>query len=225
MGMPQKTSHLTRNVIVVAVVLVVVVAGGYYAYQNSFQPNIQATNYQVGYPQTYPVDTPEQNIGKVSSTGSFSYTATANGAADLIFDNSFSFITSKAVSVSYNAAGAGFSKSFTVPAGQSYTLQVPLGQGQSVSGTFSVTGGSGNDVNFLIDQYTCSESVPFSVVLVNSGNANGYAKLGIETEGGVGVYLNNYFVPQGQQVPVSGSAVVQDCSTHNFAPVVTQQKG
>jgi hypothetical protein len=222
---PAKTSHLMRYLALLVVVVVVVGVVGYYAYENSFQPNIQATDIQPGTPTTYPQTTIAQSESLVSVSGSFSYTATANGAAYLVFDNSFSFISSKSVTVSYTIAGQGSSsQSFNVPAGSAYTLQIPLNEGQSVSGTFSVSGGSGNDVNFEIEQYTCSQSVPFSLVLVNSGNSNGYATLVLQTESGVQVFTNVYYVMAGQQLPVSGSAAIADCATHTLSPTISVQK-
>jgi len=222
---PQKVSNWRQYAVVIVVVLVVVGVEGYYAYQGSFQPNIQATNIQVGPSYSNPQTTTVQDKGIVSSSGSFSHTATANGSAYMVFGNGFSFVAAKQVTVSYTAAGQSGSNSFTVTAGQSYTLQIPLSSGQSVSGTFTVTGGSGNDIAFSIEQYTCSQSFPFSLVLVNSGNANGYATVVIQTEGGTHVYSNRYFVTQGQQEPVSGTATIQDCASHTLSAVVTGTKG
>jgi hypothetical protein len=217
--------NLLRNLIAILIIVVIIVAVGYFAYNASQQPNIQVTNLQLGSPQTSPQTSPIQNQGRVATSGSFSYTTTVNGVVYLEFDNSFSTVTTKQVSISYAAAGASQSGSFSVSAGQVYTVQVPLNNGQSVSGTFTVSGGSGNDIDFYIDQYTCSQTVSFSLVLVNSGSANGYATVVLTTDNGIQAYNNKYFVQQGQQEPVSGSAVIPDCASHTLTPSVTQAKG
>jgi len=221
---PPGKSNLLRNLVVVVVLFVIIVAVVYYAYDASQQPNIQVTNLQLGSSITFPQTTTVQNEARISTSGSFSYTAATNGAANLVFDNGFSFVSAKQVSVSYTAAGSSSSKSFSVPAGQAYTLQIPLNDGQSVSGTFTVAGGSGNDIGFSIDQYTCSQTLPFSFVLVNSGSANGYGTVILTTDNGIQAFSNKYFVQQGQQEPISESASIPDCSAHTLTPSVSQVK-
>lgn len=211
--------------IIVLIVVVVVIAGvGYFVYQQSYQPNIQATNLQFAGVQTYPLTVTAQNQGLISRSGSFSYTASVNGVVYLVFDNSFSFFTAKQVSVSYSAAGASDSKSFSVNAGTKNVVQVPLNNGQSITGTFTITGGN-SDIDFSIQQYSCSQTVTFSLVLVNSGNNNGYATVVLQTEAGIQAYTNKYFVSMGHQLPIQGTATIPDCATHNLTPVVTSTKG
>jgi hypothetical protein len=252
---PRK-SNLTL-IAVVAVVVIVAVAGiGYYLYQGSLQPNIQVVNTQFGSAQYNPQASTVQSQGRVSSSGSFSYTATVSGVAELVFSNSFSTFTSKQVSVQYSAAGSPNSQSFTVGAGTASTVQVSLYAGQTVSGSFQASGGSGNDVDFSIVLYTCSQTVPSSAYLVNSGSANGYAVVslqiqsssaGVSTVGSTSytttsitgvnapaatgplvqngtVFSNKYYVLKGQQVPISGTAMIPDCGSHTLSAVVSQQQ-
>lgn len=191
---------------------------------------------------------------KVSGSGSFSYTASVGGLAYLVFDNSFSTFSSKSVSAEYSVAGVQSSQSFTVGAGDVNTIGVSLNGGQTVSGTFTASGGSGNDVDFSITLSTCSQTIPFTANLVDSGGANGYAVVSLQiqsssnvattggssltstsnTAGGSSgfgplvqngtVFSDRYYVEKGQQVPITGSATVLDCGLHTFAAVISQQQ-
>jgi hypothetical protein len=205
------------------VVAVVGAVGGFYAYTSSQQPNIQVTDFVVGSPSTNPQYSTVQDQGRVSGDGSFSYTSTGNGAVILVFDNSFSIISSKSVSISYSVAGgAGQTASLSVSPGDVQEESIPTTTGQSVTGTFSVLGGSGNDIDFSIQQYTCTQTVPVSFVLVNSGSANGYATVAITTENGAQVFQNRFYVTVGQQLPENGQATISDCASHTLTPVVSQ---
>jgi hypothetical protein len=250
-GVPPKSgrSNLIR-LIVVAIVIIVAVAGiGYYLYEGSLQPNIQVVNLQFGAAQTNPQTSTVQDQGRVSSSGTFSYTATMSGIAYLIFDNSFSTFSSKQVSTQFSAAGVQNSQSFTVGAGSVDAIPVVLYSGQTVSGTFTASGGSGNDVDFSIQLYTCSQSIPFTANLVNSGNANGYAVVSLQIQSSSNggnptgsssystttgpaetaplvqngtVFSDRYYVPQGQQMTISGAATILDCGSHTFSAVISQ---
>lgn len=217
-------SNVMRNIVVIIVILVIVSGVGYYLYEASQQPNIQATNLQVGTAVTNPQTTTVQNQGRVSNSGSFSYSPPVNLEVYLVFDNSFSIISSKSVSLSYSVSGSSNSKSFSVGAGQISTIQVPINGGQTISGTFSVSGGSGNDIDFSVQQYTCSQTVPFSVTLVNSGKASGYVVLTLHTETGAQVFSNKYYVTLGQQLPISGQANIGDCASHTLSSTISQQQ-
>lgn len=254
-GVPPKSgrSNLIRLIVVVVVFIVVVAGISYLLYQRSLQPNIQAVNLQFGSAQTNPQTSTVQDQGRVSGSGSFSYTATSSGVAYLVFSNSFSFTSAKQVSTQYSAAGSPNSLSFTIAAGSLNTIQVPLYSGQPVSGTFTASGGSGNDVDFSILLYTCSQTIPFSATLVNSGQASGYAVVSLQIQSsssggnnigpspysttttfglpGTGplvqngtVFSNKYYVQQGQQTPISGTASISDCGSHTISAVISQQQ-
>jgi flagellar basal body-associated protein FliL len=250
---PRK-SNLTLVIVLVIIVIVAASGIGYYLYQGSLQPNIQVVNLQFGSAQTNPQTSTVQDQGRVSGSGSFSYTASVGGLAYLEFDNSFSTFSSKSVSVEYSVAGVQSSQSFTIGAGSANTIGVSLNGGQTVSGTFTASGGSGNDVDFSIVLTTCSQTIPFTANLVNSGGANGYAVISLQiqsssnvattggpstastsnTAGGSSgfgplvqngtVFSDKYYVEKGQQVPISGSATVLDCGSHAFTAVVSQQQ-
>ena len=162
-------------------------------------------------------------MGRVSYSRSFNYTAVADGSYELIFDNSFSTFSSKNVAISYSVAGAPTTTSLSVPAGSSNQITVQLKVGQRLSGSFSASGGSGNDVNFEIVGQTCSESIAFSFDLANSGTASGSATVAFQADGQQ-LWTNNDLVAAGQQVPASGTATLPNCASHNFGIVVTQQQ-
>lgn len=133
--------------------------GGYFGYQALQQPNIQLTALNIGQPAQTPLTQQVQNQGRVSGTASFSYTASLKGSYYLTFDNSFSILSSKYVSINYSVAGKGYSTAVSLSAGETKDVLVGLGIDGQVSGSFSASGGSGNDVNFYIVGQTCSEGV------------------------------------------------------------------
>ncbi|MGA1975147.1 MAG: emp24/gp25L/p24 family protein [Conexivisphaerales archaeon] len=212
--------------IVAAVVVVVLVAvGGVAAYYLLQQPNIQLTAFNVNQPVQSPVTQTVQDQGTVSGSRSFSYTSTLAGSYYLTFDNSFSTFSSKYVTVNYSVAGKQYSTAVSLNAGQTKDITVALIAGGQVTGTFSTTGGSGNDVNFYIVGNTCSEQVTFSFILVNSGPVSGYANVSFRSDGS-SIWTNKYYVPAGQQSTVEVTRVLSDCGNHVFSAVVTsQQKG
>jgi len=165
------------------------------------------------------------NQGLVSQSGSFSYIANLTGSYYLTFDNSFSVFSTKNVALSYVVAGKQYNTGVTIGAGQVQTIFVGLGSGGQVTGNISVSGGSGNDIDFSIVGNTCTEAVPFSFTIVNSGSVGGYATVAYQSDGS-SIWTNRYYVSAGQQLPVSGSGNLLDCNSHNFSAVVTaEQKG
>ncbi len=223
---PAKRSKLPV-IIVLVIVAIALVAGGSYAgtriYQASQQPNIQATAVSIGQPVTDPRLTNVVNDGRVSNSGSFTYTTTLPGTYSLVFDNSFSTFSSKSVSVAYTVAGATHTQSFAVSPGTSKAISLNLSTDQTLSGTFTIAGGSGNDVDFSITASTCTETVSVSFTLVNPGQADGFATVHI-TADGQSQWSNRYLVPHGQQVPGNGSVTLTDCNTHTFNVVVSSQE-
>lgn len=206
------------------IILAVVVSGGIggtLIYQAAQQPNIQATSINVPQSTTYPRSSTVVNNGVVSNSGSFDYTATLPGGYAVTFDNGFSTFSSKSVSVSYNVAGTSYTKSLVVSAGTSESLSFTMSTGERLYGTFTVSGGSGNDVDFYIVAQTCTQTVSFSFTLVNSGSANGYASVQFHSDG-TALWTNRYYVAQGQQIPESGSVSLSDCSAHSYQIVVSQ---
>src|SRR5437879_13556840 len=90
------------KLIVLALVIVAIVAllaGGVYyrgsqIYQASLQPNIHATNVNIGQSTTYPRTTRVVDDGRVAAEASFDYTTSLPGTYSLYFDNSFSVFSS-----------------------------------------------------------------------------------------------------------------------------------
>ena len=211
--------------VLVILILIVGASAAYYLVDVAPQPNMIIT--AVGTPQ--PVQTPltqqVQSQGLVSGSGSFSYTATLKGSYNLTFGNSFSTFSSKSISIIYTVRGTQYKTGLSLSPGQTNYVYVGLNPGDSVSGTFSISGGSGNDADFSIVGSTCSEAVPFSFTISNSGSASGFASVAFLANG-TSIWTNKYFVPSGQNVPVTGSGNVSDCGPRAFTAVITsQQKG
>lgn len=228
MSSPSKSASRKKLIAISLVVLVVVVGGGgYYLYQNSLQPNTQVADVSI----TSPIKLPEAEIVVnqvgVANTGSFGYTASQSGFYELTFRNPFSISfpssSSKSVSVTYSAAGKSYTESLEVPVLASRTITVKLAPSQNVSGSFTVSGGSNNDIDFSIVAQTGTQILGFSFTLVNTGTANGFAVVSLQADGKA-VWSNRYFVQANQPVRDSGTASVPDLDTHEFKMVVTQQE-
>ncbi len=209
---------------VAVIILLVVILGGIggpLIYQAAQQPNIQATAIDIPPRTANPRTSTVVDERRIANSGGFDYTTTLPGTYSLVFDNSFSVFASKSVSVSYSAGGSSSTRSLEVEPGLVATLSFTLTAGQRLSGTVTVSGGSGNDIDFYITAETCTQRVNFAFVLVNSGNANGYATVEFQVDGQV-FWTNRYFVTQGQQLPVSGNVVLSDCSGHVYNVVVSR---
>ena len=215
---PPKSSSLIK-LIVLALVIVAVVAlfagglyyGGTQIYQASLRPNIQVTNVNIGQSTTNPRTARTLDDGRV-------------GTYSLYFDNSFSVFSSKAISLSYTVGGTNDMKAISIPAGNSYYLSFDLAENVRITGSFTVAGGSGNDVNFYITAATCTETIPFTFSLVNPGQSNGFATVNVLVDGTQTQWSNRYFVPQGQQVAESGSIPLTNCNAHTVTIVVSSQE-
>jgi len=225
---PPKARRFSKNAVIgIAIIIVaLVVAGGYGGnriYQDSLQPNIQATAVNIGTPSMNPSSSTPVDDGRVTSPGSFDYTADLPGTYTLVWDNSFSVFTSKSVSVTYTVSGSTHSQSFTVQPGHSSDLSFNLGTGDRIYGNFAVSGGS-NDVNFYINAQTCSETVSFSFTLVNPGNSNGFATAQLLEDGKDTTWSNRYYVPQGGQVQGGSTVTLPDCASHILSVSISTQE-
>lgn len=209
--------------IIIAIVVIVAVIGGYFTYQLSLQPNVQVTNTSFA-TLNHPIISMIVNDGRVSRTDSFSYTAAQRGIYTMVFDNSFSILSTKSVELTYLLAGKNQQLKFEVPPGNSRTVNANVEKGNTVSGSFNIAGGSGNDVNFSILSMTCSQTVNFQFTVVNVGNANGFAVVTLLVDGKPSGWSNKYHASKGSQLPESGTFTVDDCEKHNFSLDVTQSK-
>jgi hypothetical protein len=199
------------------------VVAAYYVYENSLQPNIQAIAVNIHTPVTDPETTTWLNLGRVSNMGSFNYQVTLSGEYVLVFGNTFSWLSDKFVNLTYTTHWPDYQwTSFYVTAGNSETVQVHVNAGQQFGGDFWVSGGSGNDVDFRIVAYTCTENVSFTFSLINAGSSDGFADV-VFTVDGASAWSNKYFVPQGSTLPMNGSIIINNCDTHTFNIVVQKQ--
>src|SRR6266852_7050363 len=144
---PDKPRRLSKNAVIGIIIIVaaLIVAGGYGGnriYQDSLQPNIQATAVNIGTPSTNPSSSTPVDDGRVTSPGSFDYTTSLPGTYALVWDNSFSVITSKSVSVTYTVSGSSHTQSFTVKPGTYQELSFSLSTGDRIYGNFAVSVGS-----------------------------------------------------------------------------------
>ena len=213
-----------RNV-AIALGLVLIIGGAlaYYLYPYSQQPSIQVTNISTAQPVQNPSSQNVVDLGRVTNTGVFSYTAVLDGSYILVFDNMFSDV-SKSVAVTYSIAGGqSNSQSFTVQGRDSHDVTTTLLAGQSIMGSFTVAGTQGNNIMFQIVANTCTQTISFSFSLVNTGSANGFATVGFQADGQT-AWSNKYFVQTGQQLPASSSAMFSNCASHNYNIVVLSQQ-
>jgi hypothetical protein len=215
--------RVVRVAVIVVIIVLVVAAAGYAFYYYSNQPNIQATQINIS-SDKFPQTSLAVNYGQVTS-GQFSFTANVNGVYGLVLDNGISFFASKQVSVDYTASGKSASQSFQLSPGQKGFVNVTLTNGQQFSGSYTISGGSGNDLQVYIQANTCTELVSYNFVLVNSGPVSGYATVGLQVDQQT-TPSNKYFVTPNQQLRESGSATLPDCNPHSMQVVVlSQQKG
>lgn len=213
-------------VIIIGIVIVIIIAGSFVGatvYQAAQQPNIQATAINIAQPAASPRTANALDDGRVSNSGSFDYTTGQSGTYILVFDNSFSTFSTKSVGVTYNVAGSDQTRSFSVPPGTTQQISYNLATGQRIHGSFTIAGGSGNDINFYITASTCSETVSFSFTLVNPGPASGFATVHFTVDGQT-QWSNRYLVPNGGQVPATGSVTLPDCNSHTMNIVVSAQE-
>jgi hypothetical protein len=219
---PKRLSTRTIIAIIVIIVGLVVGLGGYAGttvYQASRQPNIQATAINTQPPITNPQTSTVVNQGVVSNSGAFVFTANLPGTYTLVFDNSFSTFSSKSVSLTLTGSTT---LSFVVTAGATKQIPYSLSSGQTISGLFSVSGGSGNDIDFYVSAQTCTQTIAFSFTLVNPGSANGFATVQFLVDGRA-AWNNRYLVSEGQQVQGTGSVTLPDCNSHTTNVTVSQQ--
>jgi hypothetical protein len=217
---------MNRTYIVIIAILAAVGAvaslGGYYVYVLTLQPNVQVTTTTVYPPVVHPLTINLLAEGRVAGMGSFNYVPVdRSGEYVLSFRNGFQ--SDRFINVSYTTQWPDYLwTTFSLGPGESRTVQVHVNSGQQLGGDFWVTGDSGDDINFGIVGYTCTEDVSFSFFLINTGTADGHAEVAFTVDG-VPAWSDTYFVPVGSSVPVSGSVTVENCATHNFNIVIMRQ--
>jgi len=155
------------------------------------------------------------DYGRVPNYSSFYYQPKVFGTYNLVFSNDFSFISTKYVEAKYSDNGKFYTQSFQVPAGANKIIPVYAGSGQVISGDFSVSGGSGNDVDFYIGTVTCSQTVTFSFNLINTGPVDGNSEIILEADG-QSVWSNNYFIEKNTQARKDGKVTINDCYQHEY---------
>lgn len=152
------------------------------------------------------------DLGRVSGLQSFSYESKDGGQYTLYFDNSFSIISDKSVSVEYNDNGKFYQDDLLVPAGIYKTITVSAEPESKVSGNMQIHGGSGNDVNFNIKTNECKRKVDFSFSLTNSGPVSGDATVQLVL-GGKNYWSNNYVLNPDEKITRSESVTIPKCDS------------
>jgi len=211
-----------KRTIVIGISVAAAIAIGVVAYQLSLQPNMEVSDLNVSTnPNNQFMKVLDQ--GRVSESGHFHYTSPQDSSYYIVFSNDFSIISTKYVSVSYTDKGQSFTRTFEVPAGAYKSIPVYAYSGQSVDGSFIVSGGSGNDVDFYIATSTCSQTISFTFNLSNYGPVNGNAEVTLQSDG-TSIWSNSYFVESQKRISESGSTIMLDCNQHHFKMVVSSQK-
>lgn len=212
------------NKLLAAPVLVLLVgaAVAFYLAQVAPEPEIRVVAFVSYSPVLNPVSQRVVDLGRVSGSGSFNYTAILKGAYYMTFDNTFSFNSTKEVSFSYTAGGETQDYRISVPPEDTSIFFVGLNADEQVKVTYSVL--NGDKLDFYIVGGTCTETVPFSMTLTNTGSASGFATVAFLSDGQA-IWTNRYFVGRSQQLPVSDSVSLPACTIHVFsAEVLAQQK-
>lgn len=155
------------------------------------------------------------DYGRVPNYSNFYYKPEVVGTYSLVFSNDFSVFSTKYVETKYKDNGKFYTQSFQVPAGAHKIIPVYAGSGQVISGDFSVSGGSGNDVDFYIGTVTCTQTVTFSFTLINTGPVNGRVEVALEADGHP-IWSNNYFIEKNTQVRKDGKVTINDCYQYEY---------
>ena len=155
------------------------------------------------------------DYGRVPNYSGFYYDPTVSGTYSLVFSNDFSFISTKYVEAKYTDNGKYYTQSFQVPAGSQKIIPVYASSSQVISGDFSVSGGSGNDIDFYIGSVICSQTVTFSFNLINTGPVDGNTEIILEADG-QSVWSNSYFIEKNTQSRKDGKVTISDCYQHEY---------
>jgi hypothetical protein len=212
--------------IVVAVLVVAMVAvSGVAAFSLFQQPDIEVIKVNFGTTSESPRSSTPVDLGRVSGWASFSLVANVTGTYDMTFDDTFDECNDKSIGLSYSINGQSTSQTFDVSGFLPSVVGVSLNKSDTLSGQFTIVGGSYNDVDFWITGSTYSATMPVTFVLVNRGLTGGYATVGIQSNGQV-LWSKSYYVSAGQQSPESTSMVFPTCSSPQLTvAVLSQQKG
>lgn len=211
-----------KRTITIGIGIAAAIAIGAVAYQLSLQPDIQVSNLSVSTKHNNEF-VKVLDHGRVSNSGDFYYTSPNNDSYYLVFSNDFSFISTKYVGVSYTDKGQYYSETFQVAPGTYKSIPVYAYSGKSVSGSFNVAGGSGNDVDFFVARESCSQSLSFSFSLANYGPVSGEAQVTLQSDGS-SVWSNSYFVESQKQINQRGTATLSDCNQHEYKMMINSQK-
>jgi hypothetical protein len=98
-------------------------------------------------------------------------------------------------------------------------MQVGLNQTDSSVSSAPI----GNNVNSEMANSLCSQSIPFSFNLANTGAGNGTAIVQLQADGN-SIWSNNYFVQSGKTIYKSGEATIDDCNNHSYELIIASQE-
>lgn len=159
--------------------------------------------------------------GRVSHSGTFSYTSKDGGSYDLIFSNTFSTFSSKYVGVAYTDKGKSYEESFTVPPGLYKAISVFAYPGQTINVNLVAQGGSGDDVNFFITTIECKQNVKFTFTLFNAGSIDGDVTVKLLADD-KGFWSNNYILKSNEKITKSRSVLIPNCN--DLRLIISEQK-
>jgi uncharacterized protein (UPF0333 family) len=228
---------MNRTYTILILIGVIILAGGtgYYLYQQSIedarvqaenakQPNIQTTQTSITAGSLLSNIVYIVSPTRISSSYSYNFKTTIDGSYTFYFDNGFSTFSSKTVHITYSTTNpvTNYDNTFTLPAGKVNFWYATFGIGQQVTISITVTGGSGNDVDFHLNTATHSRKPTFKTTLVNAGTADGFAEVAFYVDG-ISAWTNKYFIKKGESQTVSGSCTVNDNLDHTYNFVVVKQ--
>lgn len=193
-----------------------------FVHQNTLQPNYQITDLLFSEPRQDTTQITDLQQARVANSSSFNYVAERSGDYSLVFSNTFSLVSDKQVSLSYSIDGDRTARTITVPAPSKVSIPIKTQSGQTIEGSFTISGGSGNDVDFFIMHKECSQTIISSFNLVNAGKGNGTAFVTMKADGQT-IASNQYYLTSNQQVTKTMKATIADCDSHSYTMMVEKQ--
>jgi len=147
---------------------------------------------------------------------SFDYTANESGMYEIYFFNAWENQDPVSISLEYSAPQRDMkAQSLSIPYGSQTYFREMIESGESIGGNFNVTGHPNQGILFTLLLPKCTQSIPFSFTLANTGQANDTANVQFRVDGKP-VWSNNYVVEASRLRPEGGTVIIEDCIEHTF---------